>query len=686
MHSPARRARPAAGAGARTLCAPAAPVPGYRPHVPAATSRARAALEALLFRGLAGARLTQDSPVLPDVWVAHGLLPAGEPVDLLLAPHRQSTALALAAALEARLPHPGRAGLVHTTGVVAARLDLRELVAAALPLTRWWRRYLLLPHDAAPAGDLLALLADPATRAPLRDSLIRGLEAAAGDPPLLRLPGPAGGSGRRLSGDLLWLALVAGTIALLQRRGGLAALAAAGDLAVDRALADPSPADRVDAFLALLAGAAPPPSGEPLWSINRNRRGELAIFRSTATVKADAARAVFGVTGRGVRWAVVDSGVDARHLAFRRRDRQGRPLPLRAPDGDWAAATRVVATYDFTRIRELLGARAVDQLPQDVQARLQAPADRDAAAALLAHTHRHGVDWPRWKPLLQIPHRDSLYAPPRHKHGTHVAGVLAADWRPEDDPDDALESDPRALRPEEPRLGVCPELELYDLRVADERGGYDELGLIAALQFIRACNAEHEHVEIAGVNLSVSLRHDVANYACGRTPVCEECERLVAAGLVVVAAAGNLGRARYLTADGDVDEGYRAVSITDPGNADAVITVGATHRSDPHAYGVSYFSSRGPTGDGRQKPDLVAPGEKILSTVPGDREERMDGTSMAAPHVSGAAALLLSRHPELAGRPREVKRLLLASAIDLGRERHFQGAGLLDVLAALESL
>ena len=79
------------------------------------------------------------------------------------------------------------------------------------------------------------------------------------------------------------------------------------------------------------------------------------------------------------------------------------------------------------------------------------------------------------------------------------------------------------------------------------------------------------------------------------------------------------------------------MSITDPGNAESVITVGSTHRRDAHTYGVSYFSSRGPTGDGRLKPDLVAPGEKIRSTIPDDGDERLDGTSMAAPHVSGAS-------------------------------------------------
>jgi serine protease AprX len=131
---------------------------------------------------------------------------------------------------------------------------------------------------------------------------------------------------------------------------------------------------------------------------------------------------------------------------------------------------------------------------------------------------------------------------------------------------------------------------------------------------------------------------------------------------------------------------YRVASITDPGNADAVITVGATHRSEPHTYGVSYFSSRGPTGDGRKKPDLVAPGEKITAPIPNCGSKRMDGTSMAAPHVSGAAALLMARHRELIGRPAMIKQILCSTATDLGRETSFQGAGMLDVLRALQSV
>jgi subtilisin family serine protease len=118
----------------------------------------------------------------------------------------------------------------------------------------------------------------------------------------------------------------------------------------------------------------------------------------------------------------------------------------------------------------------------------------------------------------------------------------------------------------------------------------------------------------------------------------------------------------------------------------------------PHVYGVSYFSSKGPTGDGRNKPDLVAPGEKILSCAAGKRlQELMDkgkdceyleesGTSMAAPHVSGAIAAFLSVRSEFIGQPEKVKEIFLSTATDLKRERYFQGYGLVDLMRAIQSV
>jgi hypothetical protein len=258
---------------------------------------------------------------------------------------------------------------------------------------------------------------------------------------------------------------------------------------------------------------------------------------------------------------------------------------------------------------------------------------------------------------------------PANPHGTHVAGIIGA-RRTAD-----------GVHPH----GMCPEIQLYDFRVLARSLDDTEFAVIAALQYIRYVNDRHSYVTIHGANLSLSIPHNVRNYACGRTPVCNECQRLVESGVVVVAAAGNRGYQRFETKEG-LFENYAAFSITDPGNADDVLTVGATHGNWPHTYGVSFFSSRGPTGDGRLKPDLVAPGERIKAPVPHGAWRAESGTSMAAPHVSGAAAMLMARYPELIGNPRRIKKILCDSATDLGRERSFQGYGMLDVLRALQSI
>jgi hypothetical protein len=592
-------------------------------------------------------RFTQDSPVMPDVWMAYGRDPE-QRLDLLLAPHRRANAGQLARALKVMRETATRSDmeLAYNQAYVAAQLTFREMVRGALPLSQWWQEYLW------PAGttDVAVVLEER------RDEIVKGLSN-----PMREQGKRAVGS--EVSGALVLFVGLVGRIEWERLRNP-----------DDQAYAEEEPPPGltyellVDTARELLAELKREPTDSPplLWSVNRNRPARAAVWRSRVTVKADAATRLFRLSCRTLCWAVLDSGVDATHPAFARR---GDDEALaKSKDGHQpASGSRVRATYDFTLLRGLLaGTPDKDSLDD--------PGEQAADEIESRLESGRAVDWDVLLPHLAIPHTDA-YVAPKHEHGTHVAGILAGDWRKEDKHGPADHS----IR------GVCPDIELYDLRVFDEHGNGDEFAILAALQYIRWLNGHASEPMIHGVNLSLSLDHEVGAFACGRTPVCEECERLIGAGTMVVAAAGNEGRAFYSMASGTA-EGYRQISITDPGNAAGVLTVGATHRHQPHTYGVSYFSSRGPTGDGRVKPDLVAPGEKITAPVPGLGLKSLDGTSMAAPHVSGAAALLMARHPELIGSPLEVKRVLCATATDLGRERYFQGAGVVDALRAIQSV
>lgn len=460
-------------------------------------------------------------------------------------------------------------------------------------------------------------------------------------------------------------------------------------------------------------------------SVDLDRPVELAVHVSRRTVKVDAAERVFRGSASALTWAVIDSGIDATHPAFARTP-PSADSPQRAVD---PARSRVRETYDFNRLGALFrgdfaalvspaalaeldavhaprsrnGPRSLDdailtalyqmnapRVPEALSERPLREAVRDDAfrgevKEYLGDVRRRitsgePIDWALLAPLLRMPHRAPYYEPPGNGHGTHVAGTIGGHMPPY-----ALLDEEDAPVPDDPVIGMCPDINLIDLRVCDEDGGGDEFMVLAALQFIDHLNSAQDRMLVHGANVSLQIRHLVRNYGCGQTPVCKESDSLVASGVVVVAAAGNRGFNRLRTETGFVDT-YSWSSITDPGNAEAVITVGATHRSRPHSFGVSYFSSRGPTGDGRQKPDLVAPGEKILAPYPGVMVQADNGTSMAAPHVSGAAALLLSRYPEFIGQPARIKEILCSTATDLGRRREFQGAGLVDVLRAMQAV
>jgi subtilisin family serine protease len=270
-------------------------------------------------------------------------------------------------------------------------------------------------------------------------------------------------------------------------------------------------------------------------------------------------------------------------------------------------------------------------------------------------------------------------------------------------PDTPRVQDRTVSRPEV-LAGMARETKLVSLKVLDDRGNGQSMNVLRALEYVRKdVNGYGKLLRIHGVNLSLGYEFDPKWFACGQSPICAEVDRLVRSGVVVVVAAGNTGYGSLTSLARQTNVGL-TMTINDPGNAALAITVGATHRDMPHTYGVSYFSSKGPTGDGRLKPDLVAPGERITSCAAGKALASAypdgkaptpakvaayvedSGTSMAAPHVSGAVANLLSIRREFIGRPEEVKRVFCESATSLGRERYFQGHGLVDLMRAIQAI
>ena len=243
-------------------------------------------------------------------------------------------------------------------------------------------------------------------------------------------------------------------------------------------------------------------------------------------------------------------------------------------------------------------------------------------------------------------------------HGTHIAGIIAGS---------AASISPTSLY----KTGIAPGAHLVNVRVLGPTGTGYTSDVIAGIQWVVANKARY------GIRvMNLSLGHQIVA-PCAFDPLCLAAERAVASGLVVVASAGNGGK----DADGHTVLG----SISTPGNAPGVITVGALNtwntvsRDDDT---VTTYSSRGPTRyDLLVKPDVVAPGNKIVSlkaagsylasTYPAlhvagsgtNAYAMMSGTSMSAAMVSGGAALLLESQPSMTSRQVKVTLQMTASTM-----------------------
>ncbi len=402
------------------------------------------------------------------------------------------------------------------------------------------------------------------------------------------------------------------------------------------------------------------------------------IDRSVATVKGDAAYNAFSASGSGITWAVVDSGIDGTHPHF------GSPRDAE---------------------NSVLFHPNVAQLHRDFSngADEDAPIPKGKLHPALVDGYGHGtqvagiIAGQLPATFAELPAKGKSTGARGRTFAVYQQSVATNDdgsRRSESAPVRRMVRRPQALR------GVASGCRLVSLKVMDDNGQCRVSDVMRALAYIReTLNDSPKLLRVHGVNISIGYDFDAQMFACGQSPLCVEVDRLVQSGVVVVVAAGNTGYGE-VAARQRVAKVALSNTINDPGNARLAITVGATHRDAPHTYGVSFFSSKGPTGDGRLKPDLVAPGERITSCATSGKIAKLvpnapkgvaayvddSGTSLAAPHVSGAIAAFLSIRQEFIQRPDEVKRIFLESATSLGRERYFEGHGLVDLMRAIQSV
>lgn len=219
-------------------------------------------------------------------------------------------------------------------------------------------------------------------------------------------------------------------------------------------------------------------------------------------------------------------------------------------------------------------------------------------------------------------------------HGTHVAGTIAA-----------LDNGYGVV-------GVAPEVNLYAVKVLGDNGSGSTSAIVAGIQWV----CEQENISIINMSLGSSVYSSTFKNACDNAFYNE--------GVLVVASAGNSG-----TADGTGDTvGY-------PAKYDSVIAVAASDINDQRAY----FSSTGPNVE------LIAPGVSILSTVPDSLYEgTWSGTSMASPHVAGAAALVWAADKTMTSQ--KVREILTTTAEDLSLPVYHQGNGLVRADLAVDAV
>lgn len=232
-----------------------------------------------------------------------------------------------------------------------------------------------------------------------------------------------------------------------------------------------------------------------------------------------------------------------------------------------------------------------------------------------------------------VGHRKTVYDD--NGHGTHVSGIIAGN----------------GLASHGKYKGIAPGCGIIALKVLDRLGNGNKEDVLRAFRWILENDAKYQ-IRIVNISVGTTYKtiydHDV---------LVDGVEALWDKGLIVVAAAGN--------------QGPKSGSITAPGCSKKIITVGSSDMLE----GKRALSGRGPTFQCVCKPDLVAPGNRIMSCIPGETQfyGSKSGTSMSTPQVSGGIALMLEKDPLLTNM--EIKMLLKESTDDMGLPQNLQGWG-----------
>ncbi|MEA2036998.1 MAG: S8 family serine peptidase [Nanoarchaeota archaeon] len=240
-----------------------------------------------------------------------------------------------------------------------------------------------------------------------------------------------------------------------------------------------------------------------------------------------------------------------------------------------------------------------------------------------------------------------------HGHGTHCAGIAAGTGGSSD------------------YRGVAPKAKLVGVKVLDDWGSGSFSQVLAGIEWA-VQNKDRYGINVISLSLGANINSD------GTTPQEQAVDLAVDSGINVIVAAGNSGPAPN--------------TVGVPASANKIITVGAIDNNMQ----IAGFSSRGPTKDGRIKPEVTAPGVDICSAQWEDAWDysecadpdfvHISGTSMATPHVAGVVALLVDAVPSIT--PTEVKETLMNTAIDKGEvgPDNAYGWGVVDTLKALITL